>query len=822
VSAGGMAPSHVSGRARPTTPKKQPSRQKRKRDDVDAEKLEEAVQALDPKAPYSSFSDLPLSEPTKAGLKAAHFSALTDIQAAAIPLALKGSDVLGAARTGSGKTLAFLIPVLENLYRAQCIGADAGLGALIISPTRELATQIFEVLRKIGGKGHLFAAGLLIGGRKSLREERDAMARMNILVCTPGRILQHLSQTASLNVDALQMLVLDEADRILDMGFQRDVDAIIEYLPKERQTLLFSATQTKRVSDLSRLALRDPEYVSVHEAASTATPQTLQQFYCITPLPQKLDTLWSFLQASKKSKILVFLSSGKQVRFVYESFRHMQPGIPLLHLHGRQKQGARLEITEKFSRAKCSCLFATDVVARGLDFPAVDWVVQVDCPEDADTYIHRVGRTARYERDGRAVLFLDPSEEEGMLERLEQKRVPIKQTNAKQGKQQSIKDQLQGYCLQDPQLKYTAQKAFASYVRSLHIQKDKGIFKLEKYDWEGFAASLGLLGAPRIKFLKADPEEVKKRKNAPRALLAISGDEGEESAEDEGGEGQIKKNKKDAVRTKYDRMFERKNQDVLADHFTKMVKDDDKDNVKFDDSDHEDDLFDVKRRLPAESPGPADADFSDNQHSPTTNGDSGPKAVLIPGAKQPIILDSKRREKLLKSKKKLLKIKEKGSKLVFDDEGNAHQIYELEDEEAFRSRGLPEEQRRKFVHEEAERVKEADLTDKQLAREKRRLKKEKRKERERAAEAAEANGEGAMLGFGEAGDGGEDAFANFVKDAQAVEEEREHVRMGSGDEGEDEDVREQPRKKKKKNRHEAPQEIETFDQLEAEAARLLG
>ncbi|KAK3066455.1 ATP-dependent RNA helicase dbp4, partial [Coniosporium uncinatum] len=174
---------------------------------------------------------------------------------------------------------------------------------MIVSPTRELAIQIFEVLRAVGSKGHLFAAGLVIGG-KSLREEQDALARMNIVVCTPGRILQHLSQTASFSVDNLRMLVLDEADRILDMGFRNDVDAIVEYLPKDRQTLLFSATQTKKVSDLARLSLKDPEYVSVHEQESSATPKGLQQNYTVIPLSQKLDTLWSFIQASKKSKII--------------------------------------------------------------------------------------------------------------------------------------------------------------------------------------------------------------------------------------------------------------------------------------------------------------------------------------------------------------------------------------------------------------------------------------------------------------------------------------------------------------------------------------
>lgn len=674
---------------------------------------------------------------------------------------------------------------------------------MIISPTRELAIQIFDVLVKIGRKGHLFAAGLIIGG-KSLNEERDALARMNIVVCTPGRILQHLSQTAMFNVDNLKMLVLDEADRILDMGFQRDVDAIVEYLPPDRQTLLFSATQTKRVSDLARLSLKDAEYVSTNEAGASATPKTLQQNYVVTPLSEKLDTLWSFIQSTKKSKILVFLSSGKQVRFVYESFRHLQPGIPLLHLHGRQKQTARLDITNRFSAAKTSCLFATDVVARGLDFPAVDWVVQVDCPEDADTYIHRVGRTARYERDGRAVLFMDPSEEEGMLARLEGKKVPIERINVKQNKQTSIKPQLQNMCFKDPTLKYLGQKAFASYVRSIHVQKDKEIFKLDKLPLEEYASSMGLPGAPKIKFMKGD--DAKARKNAPRAKLSDSEDENEEEAD-----GEIKtKDKKDTVRTKYDRMFERTNQDVLADHYSKMIQTDDVNNLDGTQV-SDDDLFSVKRRIPADGDSSSDADSADDENA------DGLKRVTIPGAKNPIILDSKRREKLLKSKKKLLKLKDKGTRLVFDDEGNAHPIYELEDEDDFRAAGTAEEQRKKFLEEEAARVREADLTDKALAKDKKRAKREKKKERERADD--ESGEEGAELE-----DADEDAMANFIADAGSDSED--DVRSGS------EAEEEQPQKRQKKwfeedgkvkkaaKRNEAAPE--TLEDLEALASGLLG
>nr|OQO21648.1 ATP-dependent RNA helicase DBP4 [Rachicladosporium sp. CCFEE 5018] len=803
-----MAP-EISGRTRPTKPKKQARGIKRKRGDIDVDltTLQAAVEELDTATTVTSFTDLPLSAETKAGLDASHYATLTDIQQKAIPLALKGKDILGAAKTGSGKTLAFLVPVLENLYRTQCIGPDAGLGAMVIAPTRELAIQIFDVLRQIGRKGHLFAAGLVIGG-KGLREEQDALVRMNIVVCTPGRILQHLSQTAAFNVDGLRMLVLDEADRILDMGFQRDVDAIVDYLPRERQTMLFSATQTKRVADLARLSLREPEYISVHESASSATPKTLQQNYVLTPIPEKLDTLWSFLQSSKKSKIVVFLSSGKQVRFVYETFRHMQPGIPLLHLHGRQKQTARLEITTKFSNAKASCLFATDVVARGIDFPAVDWVVQVDCPEDAETYIHRVGRTARYERDGRAVLFLDPSEEEGMLARLEAKNVPIERINVRTKKQTSIKNQLQNMCFKDPQLKYLGQKAFASYVRSLHVQKDKTIFKLDSYPLEEYAASLGLPGAPRIKFLKADAEDVKRKKNASRQAAVSESESGSEQ-DDEGGGAVKSKSEKPAVRTKYDRMFERQNQDVLADHYSKMIKSDEQGpgNSLLDDDDAEDDLFEIKRRIPAASSSP-EPDAASGAVAEDNANISGPKTILLPGASAPLTIDSARRAKLLKSKKKLLQFKNSGTKVVFDDDGTAHQIYELEDEAAFRARGEAEEQRKRFLEEEGERIRVADGEDKAAAKAKRREKIVKRKERAKQAdEEGEAGGQ-----FG----GDEDAMANFLADA--------------GSDGEQSEDEAPPEKRQKKwfqkdvvaDAEAGGREIETLDDLEAEAVRLLG
>lgn len=362
------------------------------------------------------------------------------------------------------------------------------------------------------------------------------------------------------------VLVLDEADRILDMGFAKTLSALLSHLPKSRQTLLFSATQTQSVAQLARLSLKDPVHIGVQEAgSSTATPASLSQHYSVCTLDRKLDILWSFIKTHLHSKILVFLSSGKQVRFVFEAFCKMQPGISLLHLHGKQKQAARLTMYSRFTSSQHAVLFATDIAARGLDFPSVDWVVQVDAPEDSETYIHRVGRTARYDSSGKGLLLLLPSEEEGMLAALGKKGVKIENIKIRASKTQSIQNQLQNLAFQDPEIKYLGQRvslvffgpggsmreltgplsvrldqAFVSYVRSVYLHKDKSIFKLDELPADKFAESLGLPGAPKIKFLSR--EQAKKQKNASRTMAALQAQiESEKasasSSEDESVEG---------------------------------------------------------------------------------------------------------------------------------------------------------------------------------------------------------------------------------------------------------------------------------------------
>ena len=230
---------------------------------------------------FDSFDEIPISTKTKIGLRKGGYFQPTEIQQQSIGYALCGNDVLGAAKTGSGKTLAFLIPMLECLFKNQWTSFD-GLGALIISPTRELSYQIFEVLNKIGSH-HDFSVGLVIGG-KDLKFETKRMDRCNIVVCTPGRLLQHMDENPLFTCDNLKMLILDEADRILDLGFTKTMNSIIANLTSNRQTLLFSATQTKSVKNLARLSLKNPVYISSHENEKYSTPENLTQSYFICTL----------------------------------------------------------------------------------------------------------------------------------------------------------------------------------------------------------------------------------------------------------------------------------------------------------------------------------------------------------------------------------------------------------------------------------------------------------------------------------------------------------------------------------------------------------
>ncbi|EST08766.1 DNA/RNA helicase, DEAD/DEAH box type, N-terminal [Kalmanozyma brasiliensis GHG001] len=784
---GGAAP-HLKSRS------KNARKLKRQTEDAEIAQLEQGASSFVASGELKHFAQLPLSDRTRRGLKKAGYTDMTDIQAKSLPLSLKGKDVLGAARTGSGKTLAFLIPVLELLFRKKW-GPSDGLGGLIISPTRELAIQIFEVLRKVGPY-HTFSAGLVIGG-KDVKQEKDRLSRMNILVATPGRLLQHMDQTLGFDTSNLQVLVLDEADRILDMGFSRTLNAIVENLPRDRQTMLFSATQTKRVKDLARLSLQDPEYVAVREPENEgSTPRGLEQHYMLVELEKKLDLLYSFIRTHTKCKALVFMSSCRQVQFAHETFCKLRPGVSLMALHGKQKQAKRLQIFTQFTKTQHALLFATDIAARGLDFPAVDWVIQLDVPEDVDTYIHRVGRTARYTAKGNSLLFVLPSEEKGILEALATKNIPIGRIKPKESKTQSIQNQLQAFAFQEPQIKHLAQKAFVSYVRSIHLQKNKDIFDVTALPLEPFAASLGLPGAPKVKFVK---EAAKAKKAAAYKAAEQTGNSGKEDGSDS-DEGTDKNGK---VRTKYDRMFERKNQDILSEHYAKLIADDDSsaassdgsdasgddsdsdatsddgdeegneetrygrsagqrkedrligsdtsDSEESSDNDSDDDTAGALRKPKLTSKASITAtsvdagdDFLTLKRADHALEDDGDAYGIGGGDDLPVSMEqakadatenlSKRKLAMGQSKKALALAGKRGigEKLVFDEDGEAHALYELQDEEAFNQQGDARTQAQRWELEERERMQEADVKDKELAKEKRREKRRRQKEREKA------------------------------------------------------------------------------------------
>jgi ATP-dependent RNA helicase DDX10/DBP4 len=361
---------------------------------------------------------------------------------------------------------------------------------------------------------------------------------MNIVIATPGRLLQHLEQTAGLDVGRVCVLVLDEADRILDMGFREQMLKILDYLPpgksseshgddedeEGRQTMLFSATQTKRVADLAALSLYRPEYLGVHDKEASKTPKGLEQSVMVVPLQHKLDAVFSFIKSHLKSKTIIFFSSCSQVRHAWQIFCTLQPGIPLMALHGKLKQETRTKLYFDFLQRPHAVLFATDVAARGLDFPNVDWVVQADAPEDVEMYIHRVGRTARYTAGGKALLVVLPQEEEGLLKQLADAKITVKTCSMNPKKAVMVSKKASAVVAASPDMNLLAKKAFKSYLRSVHLMPNKEVFPgVMDLPLEDYALSLGLASMPTVRFLKKlkSRDDERKKKNVDYKLQKL-------------------------------------------------------------------------------------------------------------------------------------------------------------------------------------------------------------------------------------------------------------------------------------------------------------
>ncbi|XP_010265323.1 PREDICTED: DEAD-box ATP-dependent RNA helicase 27-like isoform X2 [Nelumbo nucifera] len=439
-----------------------------------------------------SFSRLGLSEPTMKAIQDMGFEKMTEIQARAIPPLLEGKDVLGAARTGSGKTLSFLVPAVELLYHI-CFSHRNGTGVVIICPTRELAIQTHAVA-KLLLKYHTQTLGLIIGGASRRGEAERLVKGVNILVATPGRLLDHLQNTKGFIYKNLMCLIIDEADKILEANFEDDMRNIIKILPKERQTALFSATQTTKVEDLARVSFHTtPVYIGVDDGRS---------------------------KRNLSKKVMVFFSSCNSVKFHSGLLKYIK--MDCFDIHGQQKQTRRTSTFFDFCNTEKGILLCTNVAARGLDIPAVDWIVQYDPPDDVREYIARVGRTARGEgAEGHGLLFLIP-EELQILRYLKSAKVPIEEYDYDEKKLANMQSALENLVTNNHYLHQSAKDAYKSYILAYNSHSMKDVFNVHRLDLQAVAASFGFSCPSKVN-LNIDSSASKFRKKMHRIEGSRSG-----------------------------------------------------------------------------------------------------------------------------------------------------------------------------------------------------------------------------------------------------------------------------------------------------------
>ena len=354
------------------------------------------------------FHAMGLSPATLAAVDKAGYTTPTPVQAGLIPRALTGIDVLGQARTGTGKTASFVLPILERVLRP---GRGGGPRALVLVPTRELAVQVRDEFEKLahGSRIHCVA----VYGGKPLKGQIDKLAKHPaVVVGTPGRVLDHMSR-GTLNLSALEIVTLDEADRMLDIGFRPDIEKILRRCPESRQTLLLSATVPPPVAKLATRYMRDPEILdfSVNELAV----ETIEQFYFTVEPTRKFDLLERLLEREQPRQVIVFCRTKRGTDKIYERLsrrRGHAGGGPesIACIHGDLSQGARDKAMRQFRDGTVRVLVATDVVGRGIDVSGVSHIINYDIPEFCDDYVHRVGRTGRMGREGVAYTFVSPEE----------------------------------------------------------------------------------------------------------------------------------------------------------------------------------------------------------------------------------------------------------------------------------------------------------------------------------------------------------------------------------------------------------------------------
>ncbi|KAF1946074.1 DEAD-domain-containing protein [Clathrospora elynae] len=500
-----------------------------------------------------------LSEWIIGAVDAMGFVKTTPVQHAAIPMFMKNSDVVVEAVTGSGKTLAFLIPIVERLLRLDAPIKKHHVGAIIISPTRELATQIYTVLSSLlrfhapsaalldpddedtdmedadAPPKPTFPPGtlkvipqLLLGGSVTPAQDlsRFLKSSTNVLIGTPGRLLELLSSPhVHCSQSSFDALVLDEADRLLDLGFKDDLQKILSRLPKQRRTGLFSASVSEAVDQLIRVGLRNPVRIAVKVKARAApngttgemgqiedrrTPASLQMAYLVLPPSHKLPAIKKVLSSlqPQPQKSIMYLATC----FSVDYFQHVLPevfkGYTIVPLHGKHPDKVRRRNFTKFlDSVTPSILLTTDVAARGLDIPAVDLVLQLDAPSDPKTFIHRCGRAGRAGRKGLAITFIAPGREEDYIEFLRVRQTPVSPlTNPDiaitSEEAEAVSNKIRKVIKSDRAHFDKAQRGFVSWVRAYSKHTASSIFRVADLDWKELGNAWGLLKLPSMPELK--------------------------------------------------------------------------------------------------------------------------------------------------------------------------------------------------------------------------------------------------------------------------------------------------------------------------------
>lgn len=358
------------------------------------------------------FDDYRISPNIKRNLAALGFRRPTDIQYKAITPILKGDDVLAIAQTGTGKTAAFAIPIIDTVHLQKCSSRSEFLCCLVMVPTRELALQITEVFQTIG-KHTLVKTACVFGGVDQEPQISKLKSGIDILVATPGRMFDLVSQGHIL-LDKIQILVLDEADHMLALGFIKDIRQLIHFLPKYRQTLFFSATINPEIKELAYSLVTNPIRIEISPKDPVA--KNVTHSVALIDMDDKRFFLERLIKEHPESKILVFVRTKVRAERVFKAMERVE--IKTVTIHGDKEQKDRLDVMNVFKSGEVKVLIATDVSARGIDIPDVDYVINYDLPDVAENYVHRVGRTGRGAKKGLAVSFCSP-EEKPVLDEIE-------------------------------------------------------------------------------------------------------------------------------------------------------------------------------------------------------------------------------------------------------------------------------------------------------------------------------------------------------------------------------------------------------------------